>query len=132
MTQQPEKIYLSKTQPLILIKEKFKMAKTTDAIKIIDNLIGDDAQMREMLAEASLNAEVGQLIYDARQKAGLTQQQLAELVGTTQSVIDDLEEADYEGNSLIMLHKIAIALKQKLTLNLAPLEDNPTKEPISC
>ncbi|MGF1541724.1 MAG: multiprotein-bridging factor 1 family protein, partial [Pleurocapsa sp.] len=73
-----------------------------------------------------------QLIYDARQKAGLTQQQLAELVGTTQSVIDDLEEADYEGNSLIMLHKIAIALKQKLTLNLAPLEDNPTKEPISC
>jgi transcriptional regulator with XRE-family HTH domain len=101
-------------------------------MKIIDNLIGDDAQMREMLAEASLNAEVGQLIYDVRQKAGLTQQQLAELVGTTQSVIDDLEEADYEGNSLILLHKIAIALKQKLTLNLAPLEDNPTKEPISC
>jgi ribosome-binding protein aMBF1 (putative translation factor) len=108
------------------------MAKTTDAMKIIDNLIGDDAQMREMLAEASLNAEVGQLIYDARQKAGLTQQQLAELVGTTQSVIDDLEEADYEGNSLIMLHKIAIAMNQKLTLNLVPLEDNPTKEPVSC
>jgi ribosome-binding protein aMBF1 (putative translation factor) len=108
------------------------MAKTTDAMKIIDNLIGDDAQMREMLAEASLNAEVGQLIYDARQKAGLTQQQLAELIGTTQSVIDDLEEADYEENSLIMLHKIAIALKQKLTLNFVPLEDNPTKEPISC
>ncbi len=123
---------MSKTQLFILIKEKFKMAKTTDAMKIIDNLIGDDAQMREMLAEASLNAEVGQLIYDARQKAGLTQQQLAELIGTTQSVIDDLEEADYEGNSLIMLHKIAIALNQKLTLNLVPLEDNPTKEPISC
>ncbi|MGL5833862.1 MAG: helix-turn-helix domain-containing protein [Waterburya sp.] len=108
------------------------MAKTTDTMKIIDNLIGDDAPMREMLAEASFNAEVGQLIYDARQKSGLTQQQLAELIGTTKSVIDNLEEADYEGNSLIMLHKIGIALKQKLTLNLAPLEDNPTKEPISC
>jgi hypothetical protein len=40
--------------------------------------------------------------------------------------------ADYEGNSLIMLPKIAIALNQKLTLNLVPLEDNPSKEPISC
>ncbi len=79
------------------------MAKTTDAIKIIDNLIGDDAQMCQMLALASLNAEVGQFVYNARQQASLTQQQLAELVGTTQSVIDDLEEADYEGNSLIML-----------------------------
>lgn len=108
------------------------MAKTTDAIKIIDNLIGDDAQMREMLAEASLNAEVGQLIYDARQKANLTQQQLAELVGTTETLIDDLEEADYEGNSLIMLYKIAIALNQKLSLSLVPLEDNPTKKPVSC
>ena len=108
------------------------MAKTTDAMKIIDNLIGDDAQMREMLAKALLNAEVGQLIYNARQKSGLTQQQLAELVGTTQSVIDDLEEADYEGNSLIMLHKIAIALNQKLILNLVPLEDNSNKEPVSC
>lgn len=107
------------------------MAKTTDAMKII-NMIGDDAQMREMLAEASLNAEVGQLIYNARQKANLTQQQLAELVGTTQSVIDNLEEADCEGNSLIMLHKIAIALNQKLTLNLVPLTDNPPKKPVSC
>ena len=89
------------------------MAKTTDAIKILDNMIGDDAQMREMLAEASLNAEVGQLIYDARQKAGLTQQQLAELVGTTETLIDDLEEADYEGNSLVMLHKIAIAKHER-------------------
>jgi ribosome-binding protein aMBF1 (putative translation factor) len=107
------------------------MAKTTDAIKILDNLIRDDADMRQMLAEASLNAEVGQLIYDARNKAGLTQQKLAELIGETNSVIEDLEEADYEGNSLIMLHKIAIALNQKLTLNLVPLEDNLKGEPVS-
>ena len=107
------------------------MAKITDAMKILDNMIGDDVQMREMLAEASFNAEVGQLIYDARQKADLTQQQLAELVGTTQSVIDDLEEADYEGNLLIMLHKIAIALNQKLSLNLVPLEENHSKQTVS-
>jgi hypothetical protein len=33
-----------------------------------------------------------------------------------------LDEADYEENSLIMLHKIAIALNQKLTLNFVPLK----------
>ncbi len=31
---------------------------------------------------------------------GLTQAQLAERVGTTQSVISDLEDAEYEGHSI--------------------------------
>jgi len=34
-----------------------------------------------MVAEASINAHVAKLIYEARIKAGLTQQQLADLSG---------------------------------------------------
>ena len=61
-----------------------------------------------------VNAEVAQLIYDVRSKAKLTQKQLAELVGTTQSVIARLEDADYEGHSLSMLQRIAAAVNKRL------------------
>ncbi|QIR41946.1 helix-turn-helix transcriptional regulator (plasmid) [Tolypothrix sp. PCC 7910] len=98
------------------------MAKTSDAIKIIDHLTSSDPELEAMVAEASINAEVAQLIYQARTKAGLTQKQLAELVGTKQPVIARLEDADYEGHSLSMLQKIAHALNQRVVIHLTPLE----------
>ena len=48
-----------------------------------------------------------------RGKAKLTQKQLAERVGTTQSVIARLEDADYEGHSLSMLQRIAAAVNKR-------------------
>jgi hypothetical protein len=42
-------------------------------------------------------------------------------IGTQQSVISRLEDADYEGHSLSMLQSIAQALNQRLELNLVPL-----------
>ncbi len=97
------------------------MAKTNDAIKIIDKMNCDDAELQEMLAVASINAEVAQLIYEARTKAGLTQKELAELIGTKQPVIARLEDADYEGHSLSMLQKIAHVLNHRLEIHLAPI-----------
>jgi ribosome-binding protein aMBF1 (putative translation factor) len=98
------------------------MAKTSDAIKIIDKMTSSDPELEAMVAEASINAEVAQLIYEARTLAGLTQKQLAELVGTKQPVIARLEDADYEGHSLSMLQKIARALNQRVVIHLTPIE----------
>ena len=78
--------------------------------------------MQEMVAIASINAHVAQLIYEARIKAGLTQQQLADLIGTKQPVIARLEDADYEGHSLSMLQRIAQALNQRLEIHLTAIE----------
>ena len=72
-----------------------------------------------MIRQEVLSAEIGQMIYDARTKAGLTQQQLANRLGTTQSVISRLESANYEGHSLSMLQRIAEVLGQKLELRLS-------------
>jgi transcriptional regulator with XRE-family HTH domain len=58
------------------------------------------------------------MILAAREGAGLTQGQLAKLVGTTQSVISRLEDADYEGHSLSMLRRIAAALHHRVELRL--------------
>ena len=98
------------------------MAKTTDALKIIEKINRTDPQLQEMVAEASINAHVAQLIYEARIKAGLTQQQLADLIGTKQSAIARLEDADYEGHSLSMLQKIARALNQRVESQLTAIE----------
>ncbi len=102
------------------------MAKTDDALKIIENLTRTDPELEEMVREASLNAAVAQLIYEVRTKAGLTQQQLADRVGTKQSVIARLEDADYEGHSLSMLQRIARALNQRVEINLLPIEQERT------
>jgi predicted transcriptional regulator len=98
------------------------MAKNSDAIKIIEKMTDGDSEIQEMIAVASINATVAQLIYEARTKAGLTQKELADLIGTKQPVIARLEDADYEGHSLSMLQKIACALNQKVKIVLTPAE----------
>ena len=99
------------------------MAKTKDAFKIIDKMTRTDLQLEAMIAVSAINAEVAQLIYEARTKAGLTQKQLAELIGTKQPVIARLEDADYEGHSLSMLQKIAHALNQRVVIHLTPMDE---------
>ena len=99
------------------------MDKTKDAIKIIDKMTRTDPQLEAMVAVSAINAEVAQLIYEARNKAGLTQKQLAELIGTKQPVIARLEDADYEGHSLSMLQKIAQALNQRVVIHLTPMDE---------
>jgi predicted transcriptional regulator len=49
----------------------------------------------------------------------LTQKQLADRVGTKQSAIARLEDADYDGHSLSMLQKIAGALNQKVEIKFS-------------
>ena len=96
------------------------MAKTRDALKIIDGITGDDPELKAMIEEETIHAQVARIIYEARARAGVTQQQLAELIGTKQSVIARLEDADYEGHSLTMLQRIAAALRQRLVIHLVP------------
>lgn len=94
--------------------------QTSDALKIMDQMIGDDPDLRTLIAEATINAVVAQLIYDARTQAGMTQQQLAELIESSQPVIARLEDADYDGHSLTILQRIAEALDRRLEITLAP------------
>ena len=98
------------------------MPKTRDATQILDRMTGDDEELQQLIAEETLNAEVARLIYDARTAADLTQAELAEKIGTKQPVIARLEDADYEGHSLSMLQRIAVALNQRIELHFVPLE----------
>jgi len=94
------------------------MAKTKDALKILDQITGKDEDLKRLIEEEALNVKVARMIYEARTKAGLTQQQLAKRVGTTQPVIARLEDADYRGHSLTTLQRIATALNGQLEIHL--------------
>ena len=94
--------------------------KTRSASRILDRITGKDPKLREAIAEQRLNVRIAEMIHAAREAAGLSQSQLARLVGTTQSVISRLEDADYEGHSLSMLRRIAEALDQRLEVRLVP------------
>ena len=96
------------------------MRKSKDAVKILDRVTGNDAPLRRAIAEDRLNLRIAQMIHDQRSAAGLTQNQLAKLVGTTQSVIARLEDADYEGHSVRMLFRIAQALDSRLEVAIVP------------
>lgn len=65
--------------------------------------------------EVSLRFDVAQLVYDLRTGAGLTQRQLADRMGTTQSVISRLEQAG-RLPTLEMLSRIAAATGADLRL----------------
>ena len=87
----------------------------------MESMIAGDEELRQMYAEATVNAHVAQMIYDARTEAGLTQTELAELINSKQSVIARLEDADYDGHSLSMLVRIAKALSCDVEINFVPM-----------
>ena len=60
---------------------------------------------------------LGQLIYDLRTEASLTQRELAERMGTTQSVISRLEEGGGARNRIDTLARVATALDRHLIVS---------------
>jgi ribosome-binding protein aMBF1 (putative translation factor) len=102
------------------MRTKPEKVRTTDALQILDRMAGDDPALQKLVEEARLNARVAQRLYALRTTAGLSQSELARKVGTTQSVISRLEDADYEGHSLSMLQRIAGALDQELDVRFVP------------
>jgi hypothetical protein len=100
-------------------KSRFESAALEHAYA---KFIGDDREQAAAFEEEVANAEISRQIYDLRTHAGLTQGELAKLVGTTASVVSRLEDADYEGYSLGMLRRIAQALHQRVEIRFVPLK----------
>ena len=94
--------------------------KTSDALEILDQITGDDPVRQASIEREVLNSKISRVIYDLRQKAGLTQKALADLIGTKQSAISRLEDADYGAHTILMLLRIASALNTRVRLDLNP------------
>jgi ribosome-binding protein aMBF1 (putative translation factor) len=103
------------------------MPKTKNALKTIDRMVGQNKGLRDLIAEETINVRIARMIYDARSQAGLTQKELGKLVGTTQSVIARLEDADYEGHSLNLLNRIASALDKRVDIRFLAVSGDIVK-----
>jgi DNA-binding XRE family transcriptional regulator len=85
--------------------------------------IKDDPARTASFYEELARAEIARDIYDLRCQAGLTHEQFAALVGVSASTIEDVEEADYDGDFLSMASRIATALHRRIQVRLLPAED---------
>ena len=102
---------------------KKKRKPTTDAVEILHRRYYEGHPERlASLEEEQANLDIACKIYDLRTKAGLTQRQLAKLVGTPPSVISRLEDADYEGHSLSMLRRVAAGLDKRVEIRFVSLK----------
>ena len=90
------------------------MNETKDFAEAIRARMAKDPTLAEAVEQATVDANIAALIHRARKAARISQTELARRVGTTQSVISRIEDADYDGHSLTMLHRIAAALGQTL------------------
>jgi ribosome-binding protein aMBF1 (putative translation factor) len=94
--------------------------KTNEAVEILKSRYYKTPERLKDLEKARQEADIAAQIYKFRNQAKLSQKQLADLIGTTQSVISRLEDADYSGHSLEMLRRIANALQCKLKVQIIP------------
>jgi len=75
------------------------------------------ATYRKTFARTLHQIDLAVLVREMREDAALTQAELARKVGTTQSVIARLEDAEYTGHSLAMLERIAVVCGVALKLH---------------
>lgn len=94
--------------------------KKTDFDKYVEEMVKKDPSLKEGLEKADRAWNIAFQIHDLREKTGLTQKQLAELVGTKQSNIARIESADYTSYTFQTLEKVTKALKAKLEIRIIP------------
>lgn len=93
------------------------MKRTTkNFAEVIQRELAADPDLAAAVEQERFNANVASEIYNARNEAGLTQKGLARQLGTHQSAIARLENADYDGHSLKMLERIAQALGKRVEI----------------
>ena len=66
------------------------------ATQIIDKLFAEDSEYRDMINQEHRLCRIARAVYKMRAESGLTQRELAALLGTTREAIASLEDADHE------------------------------------
>lgn len=96
-----------------------KIKSTSDGLEILYNRYYQNNLERQLeLEKMRLDDQVSREILKLKELHNLSTQELAKLINTDESIIESLENADYEGDSFLMLNIIATALKMKVNFQL--------------
>ena len=99
-----------------------KKKKITDAVELIDLWYGKKPGFRQRVEEVRQKRVIGDLLREARKARGLSQAQLAKIARTSQSAIARIEDANYTGQKLSTITKIAAALNRRVEIRLQPVK----------
>lgn len=94
--------------------------KKDDLDRFKEKALRIDPTLAEEFERSDRAIDIGLQIYGLRKKLGFTQAQLARLVGTKQSNIARIEDADYTSYTLKTLDKVAKALKASIKIKIVP------------
>jgi len=81
----------------------------------------------EQLDQTRREMALGMKIRQVREDAGLTQQQLARMIGAQPSAISRIEDADYDGHSVSLLERVAEALDLRLIIDFEHKSTSPRR-----
>lgn len=76
-----------------------------------------DPEFKTHYQEEKQALKLAMKIAELREKKGLSQQQLAELMGTSQQAISRIESGEYDGFTLKTLEKIAAATGMRIKID---------------
>ncbi len=80
-----------------------------------------DPEFRKYFEEERQALALAMKIARLREKKGLSQKELAKLMGTSQQAISRIESGEYEGFSLKTLEKVAEATGTRLKIEFVPV-----------
>lgn len=101
----------------------------SDALKYLyEKYIKDDPERIASVEKEMVNAEVAQRLYDFRTELGLTVEEFAARANVAPSTVSDLEECDYDGDSLELFAKIADAFGKIVSLEWKEPESSNASE----
>ncbi len=100
-----------------------KIKETTDAVEILQRHISQDPELVTLVEEERQRLNLADKVRSARQASGLSQQELAQMIGSTQSTIAGLESGDYERLSISTLLKVSLSLNCHLRFELEAVDD---------
>jgi ribosome-binding protein aMBF1 (putative translation factor) len=91
--------------------------KTDRHTQFVEERSRRSARYRSTFRRTLHQIDLAMLVREMRERAGFTQVELARRIGTKQSVIARLEDAEYTGRSLSMLERIAAGCGVTLKLH---------------
>ena len=108
-------------------KEKPREGITSASEILYRRYVKGKPERQRSLTNVSVAMSLGEYIRELRERKEVTQQQLADAIGTQRSAISRLESADYDGHSIELLRRIAKALQGKLIFRIAT-ENDPKED----
>lgn len=95
------------------------MKKKTNFDRYLEEQL-QDAEFAERFERAGKAWDVAIQLAALREKAGMSQKELASRLQTSQQSISRMESPSYEGHSLAMLRRVAEALDATVQVTIAP------------